>query len=78
MVASSIKVGNHHQIVIPQEARKRLGIKSGDRLLLDVQDGMIVLLPEPRSYTRSLAGLHRGIWEEAGNHILTEREAWNK
>ena len=38
---------------------------------------MIILLPEPQSYTQSLAGLHREIWEKASNYVLNEREAWN-
>jgi AbrB family looped-hinge helix DNA binding protein len=77
MAAPSVKVSNRYQIAVPQQARKRLKIKSGDRLLVDVQDGMIILLPEPQSYTQSLAGLHREIWEKASNYVLNEREAWN-
>ena len=77
MAAPSVKVSNRYQIAVPQQARKRLKIKSGDRLLVDVQDGMIILLPEPQSYTQSLAGLHREIWEKASNYVFNEREAWN-
>ncbi len=77
MATPSVKVSNRYQIAVPQQARKRLKIKSGDRLLVDVQDGMIILLPEPQSYTQSLAGLHRDIWEKASNYVLNEREAWN-
>jgi len=77
MATPSVKVSNRYQIAVPQQARKRLKIKSGDRLLVDVQDGMIILLPEPQSYTQSLAGLHREIWEKASNYVLSEREAWN-
>jgi len=77
MATPSVKVSNRYQIAVPQQARKRLKIKSGDRLLVDVQDGMIILLPEPQSYTQSLAGLHREIWEKAGDYVLRERKAWN-
>ncbi len=77
MATPSVKVSKRYQIAVPQQARKRLKIKSGDRLLVDVQDGMIILLPEPQSYTQSLAGLHREIWEKASNYVLNEREAWN-
>ncbi len=77
MATPSVKVSNRYQIAVPQQARKRLKIKSGDRLLVDVQDGMIILLPEPQSYTQSLAGLHREIWEKAGDYVLKERKAWN-
>jgi AbrB family looped-hinge helix DNA binding protein len=77
MALPSVKVSNRYQIAVPQHARKRLKIKSGDRLLVDVQDGMIVLLPEPQNYTQALAGLHREIWEKTGEYITGERNAWN-
>ena len=76
MSLPSVKVSNRYQIAVPQHARRRLKIKSGDRLLVDVQDGMIVLMPEPQNYTQSLAGLHREIWEKTGDYILGERNAW--
>jgi AbrB family looped-hinge helix DNA binding protein len=77
MALPSVKVSNRYQIAVPQHARKRLKIKSGDRLLVDVQDGMIVLLPEPQNYTQALAGLHREIWEKTGEYVAGERSAWN-
>jgi len=77
MVAPSVKVSNRNQIALPQLARKRLKIKSGDRLLVDVQDGMIILLPIPQNYTQALSGLHREIWEKSGEYVTWEREAWN-
>jgi AbrB family looped-hinge helix DNA binding protein len=76
MALPSVKVSNRYQIAVPQQARKRLKIKSGDRLIVDVQDGMIVLLPEPENYTQLLAGLHREIWEKSGEYIIGERNAW--
>jgi AbrB family looped-hinge helix DNA binding protein len=72
----SVKVSNRYQIAVPQHARKRLNIKSGDRLIVDVQDGLIVLLPEPENYTQLLAGLHREIWEKSGDYIIGERNGW--
>ena len=77
MALPSVKVSNRYQIAVPQHARKQLKIKSGDRLLVDVQDGMIVLLPEPQNYTQALAGLHREIWEKTEEYIIAERSSWN-
>ena len=31
---------------MPSVARERLNIQSGDRLLVDVQDGLLILLPQ--------------------------------
>ena len=77
MTTPSVKVSSRYQIAVPQKARKLLKIKSGDRLLVDVQDGMLILIPEPKNYTDRLAGLHREIWEKSEGYIAGEREAWD-
>ena len=59
----SVKVSSRYQIAVPRIARERLDIQSGDRLLVDIQDGMIILLPQPQNYTHHLSGLHKEILE---------------
>ena len=78
MSKTSIKVSEKYQIAIPQLARKKLNIKKGDRLLVDVQDGVIVLIPEPKRYTGYLQGLHSEIWKgvDVQKYINDERGAW--
>lgn len=72
------KVNARYQIIIPRIARKRLNINPGDRLLFDVQAGIIVLIPRPKNYTKYLQGLHTEIWKgiNAQNYLAGEREAW--
>ena len=77
MTTPSVKVSSRYQIAVPQQARKLLKIKSGDRLLVDAQDGMLILMPEPENYTDRLAGLHREIWEKSEEYIAGERDAWD-
>ena len=60
---NSVKVSKRYQITLPQVARDPLNIHSGDRLLVDIQESMIVLLPKPENYTQQLAGMHKEIWE---------------
>ena len=57
----SVKVSCRHQITLPRVIRERLNIRSGHRLPADVQDGLLVLLPEPRDYTSHMRGLHREV-----------------
>ena len=59
-------------------ARKQLNIQAGDRLLVDIQDGMIVLLPQPENYAAYLAGLHKDIWQDIDTdaYLEQERDAW--
>jgi AbrB family looped-hinge helix DNA binding protein len=76
--STSVKVSKRYQIAVPAIARKLLNIKSGDRLLVDIQDGVMILMPEPDNYTQAMAGLHKDIWEgvQAQKYIEEQREAW--
>ncbi len=78
MPTTSVKVSAKYQIAVPQIARKKLNIKKGDRLLVDVQDGVIVLIPEPKRYSDYLQGLHGEIWKgiDVQKYINGEHDAW--
>ena len=78
MATTSVKVSAKYQIAVPQIVRKKLNIKKGDRLLVDVQDGVIVLIPEPKRYTNYLQGLHSEIWKgvDVQKYLNEERGAW--
>jgi len=78
MATTSVKVSSKYQIAVPQIARKKLNIKQGDRLLVDVQDGVIVLIPQPKRYTEYLQGLHGDIWKgvDVQKYLNGERDAW--
>ena len=58
----------------------QLKVKAGHRLLLDVQDGMMVLIPEPKSYANYLQGLHSEIWKgvDIQQYLNGESGAWSK
>jgi hypothetical protein len=45
---------------------------------VDIQDGIMVLIPEPDSYSEAMAGLHKEIWNdvEVKQYIAEERDAW--
>jgi len=75
----SVKVSSRFQIAVPQIARRKLKIRTGDRLLVDVQDGLLILLPEPDDYAARLAGLHREVWDgvDTTHYLQEERDAWD-
>jgi AbrB family looped-hinge helix DNA binding protein len=77
-INTTVKVSKRYQIAVPAVARKLLNIQKGDRLLVDVQDGLLLLIPEPENYTETLSGLHKEIWEgiDIQEYIDEEREAW--
>ena len=74
----SFQVSSRYQISIPRIARERLNIQSGDRLLVDVQDGLLILIPQPQDYVAHLAGLYREVWADLNTttYLNEEREAW--
>jgi AbrB family looped-hinge helix DNA binding protein len=78
LIMSIVRVNTKCQITIPLSARKKLSIREGDSLLVDVQDGMIILIPQPRSHADSLAGLHSEIWVgvDTKKYLDGERNAW--
>lgn len=80
MTNTTVKVSAKYQIAVPQIARKKLNIKKGDRLLVDVQDGVIVLIPQPGRYADHLQSLHREIWDgtDVQRYLDGERDAWTR
>ena len=76
MATSSVKVSSKNKISLPKPVRKQLMIKPGDRLLLDIQGGMMILLPVHGTFTQALARLDGTIWENSQEYIGRERSAW--
>src|SRR4051812_5274177 len=44
-----VKVGRNRQIAVPAAILEQLGVQPGDHMLLEVQDGHLVLEPEPHT-----------------------------
>jgi AbrB family looped-hinge helix DNA binding protein len=74
----TVKVSSRNQIAVPAAARARLNIEAGDQLLVDIQDGMLILIPRPEKLSRALAGLHRELWKglDAAQYLDEERDSW--
>lgn len=75
---NTVKISKRNQIAVPSAAREQLNLQSGDRLIVDIQDGMLILIPEPGDYAQALAGLHKEIWEnlDPQAYITEERNEW--
>ena len=75
----SVKVSGRYQIALPSMARRHLNIQAGDRLLVDIQDGLLILLPQRQDYVAHMTGLHREVWEgmDTTQYINEERDAWD-
>lgn len=75
----TVKVGPKYQVVIPKELRKKLDIKPSDNVLVEEIEGMVVVIPRPKSFTKFLRGLGKEVWEgvEATEYVRKERESWD-
>jgi AbrB family looped-hinge helix DNA binding protein len=79
-LVETVRVSGKGQVVIPKGVRDRLGLRAGDELSVNVQDGKIVLRKRPESYTDYMWGLHGDAWKgvDATEYVDREREAWLK
>jgi AbrB family looped-hinge helix DNA binding protein len=59
----SVKVSTKHQIAVPSEARRRLGIEAGDRLSVELTDDAIVLRRRPDRPSERLRGVGSEVWK---------------
>lgn len=77
---ANVKVNRRYQIALPRQARQKLNIQAGDHLLVDIQDGLLILLPQPQDMVAHLAGLHREIWEDLDTtaYLQQERDSWDQ
>ncbi len=79
-MGSGVKVSRKHQVVVPREAREALGVGAGDELVVEVENGRVLMKPKPRNYSKHMLGLHKSVWKsvKTENYVRTEREAWKK
>ena len=76
----SVKVSTKHQIVVPSEARKALGIGAGDRLTVEVTPDALVLRPKGRRSGTRLRGLGQEAWKgvDPVEYVRRLRQEWDE
>ena len=67
-------LSSKNQIVIPREARSRLGVKAGDKLLIVLRGNAAIVLARPKSYQQAIRGLAKGLYSE--DYLQAERNNW--
>jgi len=75
---TTVKVSSKFQILIPLEVRKKINLKSGDKLIIKANNDKIIIYPYPKNYTKYSLGLGKEIWKDidATEYIKKERETW--
>jgi len=73
---AEVTLSSKNQIVIPREAREALGLKAGDKLLVTVHDGKVMIMERPAKYHLAIQGLARGLY--GPDYLKKERASWTK
>jgi AbrB family looped-hinge helix DNA binding protein len=74
----SVKISTKYQIAVPSEARKKLGLKAGDRLDVDIEGDVIRLRRHVPAGTRLLGiGAHLYDGTDAAERVRALRDEWD-
>lgn len=72
-----MKISSKNQIVVPLEAREKLGLRPGDRLLVTVEGERIVMEKAPEDLAAALGGLLQGCFgDDLDRYLAEERGSW--
>ncbi|GAI10130.1 unnamed protein product [marine sediment metagenome] len=78
-ISKLVKLSKKGQVVIPQEIREKMGIKTGERLVIFIRGDETVMLT-PQKYAEYTCGLMKGTWgstkKEVEEYINEERGSW--
>jgi AbrB family looped-hinge helix DNA binding protein len=75
-----VKVSRKHQIAVPSEVRRKLGIEAGDILTVEISGDDVVLHKEPKNWAEHMRGLHKEIWKgiDPVAYVRSERDTWDE
>jgi bifunctional DNA-binding transcriptional regulator/antitoxin component of YhaV-PrlF toxin-antitoxin module len=75
-----VTVSSKHQITLPADFVRALGVNAGDKLAMELLDGRIVAVPEPASWVTYLQGSARGVYGSTkpavDRYVAQERATW--
>jgi AbrB family looped-hinge helix DNA binding protein len=69
-----LTLSSKNQIVIPREARKALGLRAGDKLLVVAYGDKIIVMEKPKSFRKAIAGIGRELYP--ADYLKKERDSW--
>ena len=78
---ATVTLSSKHQVTLPVDMIRTLGLKAGDKLVAELIDDRIVLLPQPESWADYFIGSVKGVYgstkEEIDRYIAEVRYGWD-
>jgi len=71
---AEVKLSSKNQIVVPLEARKALGLKPGDKLLIVPRGETLIVMRKPKNYAKAIIGMAKDLYPP--DYLERERESW--
>ena len=65
------------QLVLPAEIRRKLGIRPGDKLIVELEGDHAVVRKAPYSDVDALAAYRSETWREASDRLQSDRDEWD-
>ena len=65
------------QLVLPAEIRRKLGIRPGDRLVVELEGDHAVIRKVPLSDVKALAAYRSEIWRDYDGELEKARGEWD-
>ena len=72
------KLSRKAQLVLSASIRRRLNIRPGDRLILEVEGDHVVLRKAPESDVEALRAYRSGLWKDYAAELERERDGWDR
>ena len=66
------------QIVVPAEIRRRLHLKPGDRVVLEVDGEQVIMRKLSQSHISALGDFDAGLWKDYEVELAKERDQWER
>ena len=73
------RMSRKSQVTIPAEVRRRAGIELGDQIVVNEEDGRIVISKaEPQAWLNRMEAFRGDHWNEAADELKLDRDAWDQ
>ncbi|MBI4198183.1 MAG: AbrB/MazE/SpoVT family DNA-binding domain-containing protein [Chloroflexi bacterium] len=77
---TTVTLSSKHQITLPVDLVRGLNLKPGDKLVVELIDDHLIVLPQPQSWVDYFAGSMKGVYgntvEEVDRYIAEVRNGW--